>query len=195
MKSCFSLQAVATVPPSEIFVTHRRLRDFGEDVTNGTLSQRAWCLQERAMSRRILHFDKDQLFWECLRLGTRNKSADEVSKFRDLFQDRNNDRQRAIPVLRIDVPAVPVPGLPRLQERSHMQQIRQRKPYGPWYGLVEQYTKCKMKYESDKLPAVLSLAHKFAEQIHSDHYNANIWAKLYAAGLWPRDLPPGLMVR
>lgn len=29
------------------------------------LNNRAWCLQERVLARRVLHFCRDQLYWEC----------------------------------------------------------------------------------------------------------------------------------
>lgn len=39
--------------------------DFYRDVEEGVLSQRAWVLQERALSRRTIHFTASQLYWEC----------------------------------------------------------------------------------------------------------------------------------
>ncbi|KAH6725012.1 heterokaryon incompatibility protein-domain-containing protein [Leptodontidium sp. MPI-SDFR-AT-0119] len=39
--------------------------DFDGDVTKGVLNTRAWVLQERALSRRTIHFTKRQTYWEC----------------------------------------------------------------------------------------------------------------------------------
>lgn len=39
--------------------------NFHEDVENGVLNQRAWVLQERALSRRTIHFTATQSYWEC----------------------------------------------------------------------------------------------------------------------------------
>lgn len=39
--------------------------DFNGDVVEGSLNKRAWVLQERALSRRIIHFTKRQTYWEC----------------------------------------------------------------------------------------------------------------------------------
>jgi len=39
--------------------------DFHHDVDEGVLAQRAWVLQERALSRRTIHFTANQLYWEC----------------------------------------------------------------------------------------------------------------------------------
>lgn len=39
--------------------------NFEDDVLRGNLNTRAWVLQERALSRRILHFTNRQTYWEC----------------------------------------------------------------------------------------------------------------------------------
>jgi len=41
------------------------LDDYHGDVENGVLNQRAWVLQERALSRRTIHFTANQTYWEC----------------------------------------------------------------------------------------------------------------------------------
>ncbi|KAH6870967.1 heterokaryon incompatibility protein-domain-containing protein [Thelonectria olida] len=39
--------------------------DFNKDVDWSALSGRAWVLQERVLSRRIIHFAAEQMHWEC----------------------------------------------------------------------------------------------------------------------------------
>jgi hypothetical protein len=39
--------------------------DFEKDVQEAPLNRRGWVLQERALSRRIIHFTKNQTYWEC----------------------------------------------------------------------------------------------------------------------------------
>ncbi|OCK74561.1 HET-domain-containing protein [Lepidopterella palustris CBS 459.81] len=39
--------------------------DFYGDVEKALLNQRGWVLQERALSRRIIHFTTRQMYWEC----------------------------------------------------------------------------------------------------------------------------------
>ncbi|PSN73725.1 HET-domain-containing protein [Corynespora cassiicola Philippines] len=38
---------------------------FHEDVDQGELNMRGWVLQERALSRRTIHFTRNQSYWEC----------------------------------------------------------------------------------------------------------------------------------
>lgn len=39
--------------------------DFHKDVELGPLNQRGWVLQERALSRRMIHYTSSQMYWEC----------------------------------------------------------------------------------------------------------------------------------
>lgn len=47
-----------------VFVT-TFMDKFEEDVLAGPLNKRAWVLQERALSRRTIHFTNRQTYWEC----------------------------------------------------------------------------------------------------------------------------------
>ncbi|KAI8715249.1 HET domain-containing protein [Fusarium sp. LHS14.1] len=42
-----------------------KTKSFREEVTDGSLNSRGWCLQERWLSRRTVHFGHTQRFWEC----------------------------------------------------------------------------------------------------------------------------------
>jgi hypothetical protein len=39
--------------------------DFDRDVLRGSLNQRGWVFQERALARRTIHFTNNQAYWEC----------------------------------------------------------------------------------------------------------------------------------
>ncbi|KAI0147430.1 HET-domain-containing protein [Xylariaceae sp. FL1272] len=43
----------------------KNIDDFHGDVEQGVLNQRGWVLQERALSRRTIHFTSNQIYWEC----------------------------------------------------------------------------------------------------------------------------------
>jgi hypothetical protein len=40
-------------------------KNFDRDLEEGELNQRAWVLQERALSPRTIHFTAGQTYWEC----------------------------------------------------------------------------------------------------------------------------------
>ena len=39
--------------------------DFDSRVGEAPLNKRAWVMQERVLSRRIIHFSDEQMYWEC----------------------------------------------------------------------------------------------------------------------------------
>lgn len=51
-------------------------RPWGTVFYNSPLSQRAWVLQERLLSNRVLHFGDEELFWECSTLSARESSSE-----------------------------------------------------------------------------------------------------------------------
>jgi hypothetical protein len=61
MESVFA-SAYCTIAASPASAAHG---NFRQDVEEGELSQRGWILQERALSRRIIHLTGEQIYWEC----------------------------------------------------------------------------------------------------------------------------------
>lgn len=58
--------------------------DFAGDVEESNLSRRGWVFQERALSRRTLHFTGNQVYWECgkgVRCETMTKLFNRKSSF------------------------------------------------------------------------------------------------------------------
>lgn len=75
-----------------IYIRQDDLLDFQLGVENAPLNQRGWVFQERLLSRRILHFGAEGLYWECPR-----RCASELSpngyvyrKFPEDFGDQNS---------------------------------------------------------------------------------------------------------
>lgn len=54
-----------TARDGEKFHICQLINDFDKDVEQGELNKRAWVLQERALSRRTIHFSETQTYWEC----------------------------------------------------------------------------------------------------------------------------------
>lgn len=56
---------MTTDDDDETFHICEDINDFDHDVEQGELNKRGWVLQERALSRRTVHFTKTQTYWEC----------------------------------------------------------------------------------------------------------------------------------
>ncbi|RSL62420.1 hypothetical protein CEP53_004786 [Fusarium sp. AF-6] len=66
------------------FYVSRYLDDFTQDVLEGSLNQRGWVLQERALARRTIYFTERQTYWECgggVRCETLTKMNNQLAAF------------------------------------------------------------------------------------------------------------------
>ena len=50
--------------PAQFYISDI-IDDFERDVEQGSLNQRGWVLQERALARRTIYFTENQTYWEC----------------------------------------------------------------------------------------------------------------------------------
>jgi hypothetical protein len=142
------------------------------EVTQAPLNCRGWVLQERLLSPRVLHFGASQLYWECEEL-----SASE---------------------------AYPQ-GLPRSMKGYGIKEaLSLRKSASPsqmngdstncysvWKFCVNEYSKCALTIESDKLVALSGIARLMHENLGSeDTYLAGLWkSRLTWHLLWEIHTP------
>jgi hypothetical protein len=143
-----------------------------DDIVNGILSSRAWCLQERMFSRRILHFGEDQLHWECLDTTWDEQDA-------TIEGDPTDDTVGALRVELFSSQLLQAPqaGIAELSDQS------KASAYSLWYNIVEHYTRRKLTVSSDKLPAISGVARAFSTYVKDE----------YAAGIWRGDMLRGLL--
>ncbi|KAJ8482444.1 hypothetical protein ONZ51_g5349 [Trametes cubensis] len=122
---------------------------------NGNLrtGERAWCLQETMLSRRTLVFTPDTVQLRC-QTTTQNIGG---AKHDDAF----------------DIPRLPdalfYPNRSIVRDPTLWLQIRQR-----WLEIVNDYSRRKLSYPSDRLVACAGLAELFARALGS-RYVAGIW--------------------
>lgn len=96
----------------------------------GHLADRGWVLQERILSQRIIHFAKDEVYWEC--------NAWEVSE--------------AWPDLIGALALQTRPSIALVHGRGFWEN------HSRWLQVVEDYSARRFTYEKDKLPALSGLA-------------------------------------
>ena len=118
------------------------------------LLTRGWVFQERLLSRRILHFGFDELFWECME-GTSCECAEEI--------DRGG---LPIKSIRNRIP----PGA----TDKDLQNI--------WHELIHYYTDLSLTKLSDRLVAILGLA-KEMQPHRKGRYVAGLWQESMIADL------------
>lgn len=67
LKLPFTAQnTTATVVMSSLPLNKEYFKKFHVEMFNEPLTDRAWCFQERVLSRRVLHFTRAQMYFECL---------------------------------------------------------------------------------------------------------------------------------
>ncbi|KAH7243784.1 hypothetical protein FSOLCH5_013463 [Fusarium solani] len=135
------------------------------DIRNPILTQpwngRAWTLQERLFSRRVLYFTEEQMIWQC-----RSRFFAEDGQYSHLRE----------------------PGGTNIVKRNIVDVLdyrrrfigKEKKPAPPsirstqWYTLVQKYTRRHLTFPRDKLPALSGLA----REVH------DLTKARYVAGLW-----------
>jgi hypothetical protein len=129
-------------------------------VEKAPLNRRAWVLQERTLSPRILHFGKDQLFWECSELeacevfpaGIPQEIPAEKYKARCLLTQSNDGG-----------------GILNSKfDRKYFSVF--------WWFTVTAYTKSSLTYSTDKLVAISGLAEEM-RTITGDEYVFRLWRR------------------
>ncbi|KAM0276006.1 hypothetical protein ACHAQH_007176 [Verticillium albo-atrum] len=160
----------------EYYLLHRTAQPFSNEVVDGSLNTRGWGLQERFLSRRILHFGMTQVFWEC-----QTRTWSEAGTDRDVAPDRFDggwqDQSEGFVKHLARYPWKDLAGTDSPDRQAR------RDEYSAWYTLTDHYSNRDLTVGDDKLPAISGLAHVF-RSFREDQY---------LAGIWRGDLPLGLL--
>jgi hypothetical protein len=111
------------------------------------LSSRAWALQERLISRRILHFTSRELLWEC-----KTQQLCECSGWQACLGDLLQHEKLAFEVM--------------ASQRDDESQLGKRPPYflsthqqnRMWHEIIKNYSGRALTVAEDKLPAFSAIA-------------------------------------
>ena len=132
---------------------------ISESFSNSPWNQRAWCLQEYALSRRILHFFSDRVVWQC----KESLIAEDYAHLRT-GRDQDNEAELVIsqPFFRL--------------HRSPSLEM--------WFDVVETYSIRALTVASDKLVAIAGLANFFAPHIVSTYSFGHWLSEIHKSLLW-----------
>ncbi|KAL2022593.1 hypothetical protein VTK56DRAFT_4937 [Thermocarpiscus australiensis] len=149
--------------------------DWSQALTSGPLFKRGWCFQERQLAKRLIHFTKAQILWECRRaLACEAYPAMKSHRF---MANPSAARPFRMTWMRASDETV-LPGNPRRVEPWLKE----------WRRIVESYSGKKLSLAADRLPAVAGVAAYFEQKLRGPHPLHSF----YLAGLWHRDLAMGL---
>ncbi|EKG16810.1 Heterokaryon incompatibility [Macrophomina phaseolina MS6] len=139
------------IPPSFWSLAPRDLWDLGvESRRKLGLPRRAWALQERVLSRRVIHYSSLGVYWEC----------DHVRRS-ELVPDNSTPRQFAGLMQQLSTGSYETP---TAEWHRH------------WAGIIKDYSERQLTYpDRDKLAALSGVAKAFQYQLHDEAYVAGLW--------------------
>jgi hypothetical protein len=118
------------------------------------LTSRAWCFQERMLSKSFVHFTPAEIVWECLEhvtceCGNPEGSSNEPSSY----------------------------SIPRLRDptQGHGREWHTSPGINAWSKVVNRMSRKDITFERDRLPALSALAGEF--HMDSDTYLAGLWRR------------------
>ncbi|KAI0888329.1 heterokaryon incompatibility protein-domain-containing protein [Annulohypoxylon maeteangense] len=133
---------------------------------NEPLSDRAWCLQERYLARRMLMYGSTQAAWECAEL----RASEDGESIYEEGDQLSRILQTANTGISVFGDVLPTAWNTDLLPRRRETVVR----YADWYRMVEQYTTRNITKDPDRLPALLGVANALGA-ITGDEYIAGIW--------------------
>jgi hypothetical protein len=121
------------------------------ELADEPLNKRAWALQERVMSRRVLHCATDQMYYEC-NGGFRSEDGFGTWRRPD------------------SICTSPPQGFPVVEETFEVEETHRL-----WENLLREYTTRRLTVPTDRLPALSGIARIIAKRLKAE-YVAGLWS-------------------
>ena len=142
---------------------------WNDEITKAHLNFRAWVFQERMLARRVLHFGRRQLAWECRELNAM-----------ELFPGGLPHRTYST-LLKQNI------GSTLAESDWEVSPERNRRAFSLWREMVKIYSGCSLTKPEDKLIALSGVAERL-RRATCDEYMAGMWRRTMAFDLpWWRD--------
>jgi hypothetical protein len=124
---CYSQDSLPNSPEKGHMLISEQKTSW-DKLAQASLNRRAWVMQERALSRRILDYAEDQLYWECQKeTCSENKQISDGKTLHTIIQPLDFFHKE-----------------PQLHSN--------------WYGLLSEYTNTALTREENRLPALAGIA-------------------------------------
>ncbi|KAJ8060715.1 hypothetical protein OCU04_011020 [Sclerotinia nivalis] len=160
----------------EIVGASRQQEDLQTLCSSGPLQSRAWTLQEKILSSRILWYGRRQIYWQCL---CGYQSADGIPS-----------SGRGLPESYFNYTAV-TQKLIHSKSYSDGPNISKIELFDincEYQTMIEDYSRRNLSYPSDKLPAFSGIAALIHKTL-GGHYLAGIWSKFFRENLlWYKEV-------
>lgn len=139
--------------------------EFDKQITKSPLFERAWVAQERVLSAAIIHYTREQIWWECSEgiFSEAVTSSPYVNGHIIWEEMEHSGRDR----------------LRSLSKQSEPEAI-----YSFWNTFLSTYAHSAMTFNRDRFPAVTGIARILSEFIDDD----------FVAGFWSGDLLRSLLL-
>ena len=154
---------------------------WSEEVIQAPIYTRAWVFQERTLAPRVVHFSRDQIFWECASL-----QAAEIYPHGMPYQNEKGSydtQSREAEILRT---RREIDATHDMKRWEVCQEI--------WAALIPLYSRANLTLDADKLPAISGVARRLSIMSGlepTNDYAAGLWHPGFARQLlWRADLAP-----
>jgi len=139
------------------------------------LFSRAWVFQERMLAPRVLHFGKQELWWECMESNHCEcdgiNSGERLGTGQEKYESKITHQE-----------IISTSSLAYLSPR--------------WHNIIEEYSELNLTHLRDKLPALSGIADQMCtirERRHIRNPRVNRVGRKYLAGLWSDTIVSDLL--
>jgi hypothetical protein len=153
-------------------LTHRELWEV--NVSRCPIQKRGWVYQERVLAPRIIHFGRNQLFWECREQRLCEQYPHALPRTISGCSDSNF--KQAMNFERLNLELAPQDLYPDSISRKDA-------CFRIWANVVGEYSQTSLTNPTDKLIAISGIAKLFAD----------ITGQTYVAGMWRESLEHALL--